>query len=156
MTHWHTVWKIIREINLQLDLWKSFLDENCHCCFKHVFFREIISICIYVLSRKFNIIAFIFEFELNLLVIDFTKKSTLINISVWQNEKFTEMQIFFRQINSIVKFFSKTLIWRNFCKKTVPVKFLNVHSVYLNAMHSWIHLKPLSLTANLRTLFVLL
>ena len=29
----------------------------------------------------------------------------------------------------IVKLFSKTLIWRNFCEKTVAVKFLNFHSV---------------------------
>ena len=39
------------------------------------------------------------------------------------------MQILSRQINFIVKFFSKTLIWRNFCEKTVAVKFQNFHSV---------------------------
>ena len=48
--------------------------------------------------------------------------------TVWKNGKFTAMQ-FFPSNQFIVKFFSKTLIWRNFCEKTVAVKFRNFHSV---------------------------
>ena len=47
---------------------------------------------------------------------------------MWKNEKFTAPQNFFRQIN-LQKFFSNALIWRNFCEKTVAVKFRNFHSV---------------------------
>ena len=63
---------------------------------------------------------------------DFTRFHVIFsraNATVWKNEKFSALQIFFRQINLIVKFFSKTLIWRNFCEKTVAVKFWNFHSV---------------------------
>ena len=49
--------------------------------------------------------------------------------TVWKNEKFTVTQIFFPSNQFIVKFFSKTLIWRNFCEKTVALKFRNFHSV---------------------------
>ena len=38
---------------------------------------------------------------------------------------------FFLSNQFIVKFFSKTLIWRNFCTKTVAVQFRNFHSVTL-------------------------
>ena len=31
-----------------------------------------------------------------------------------------------------VNFFSKKLIWRNFCEKIVAVKFRNFHSVQMN------------------------
>ena len=46
-----------------------------------------------------------------------------------EKQKITAKQIFFRQTKIIVNFFSKTLIWRNFCGKTVAVKFRNFHSV---------------------------
>ena len=36
---------------------------------------------------------------------------------------------FFPSNQFVVKFFSKTLIWRNFCEKTVAMKFRNFHSV---------------------------
>ena len=36
----------------------------------------------------------------------------------------------------IVKFFSKTLIWRNFCEKTVAEKFRNFHSVKITEIYS--------------------
>ena len=50
--------------------------------------------------------------------------------TVWKNEKFTGMpRIFFSSNQFMAKFFSKTLIWRNFCGKTVAVKFRNFHSV---------------------------
>ena len=35
----------------------------------------------------------------------------------------------------IAKFFSKTLIWRNFCKKYVAVKFRNFHNVFPQFPH---------------------
>ena len=37
---------------------------------------------------------------------------------------------FFPSNQFIVKFFAKSLIWRNFCGKTVAVKFRNFHSVW--------------------------
>ena len=40
---------------------------------------------------------------------------------------------FFPSNQFIVKFFSKMLIWRNFCEKTVAVKFRDFHSV------NWLH-----------------
>ena len=36
---------------------------------------------------------------------------------------------FFPSNQFIAKFFSKTLIWRNFCEKTMAVKFRNFHTV---------------------------
>ena len=38
----------------------------------------------------------------------------------------------FRQINFLVKFFSKKILSRNFCKKMVAVKFHNFHTVLYN------------------------
>ena len=43
---------------------------------------------------------------------------------------------FFPSNQFIVKFFSKTLIWRNFCEKIVAVKFCNFHSV--SVVHTYI------------------
>ena len=39
-------------------------------------------------------------------------------------------QIFFPSNQFVIKFFSKMLIWRNFCDKTVAAKFRNFHSVH--------------------------
>ena len=42
---------------------------------------------------------------------------------------------FFPSMQFIVKFFSKTLIWRNFGEKRVTVKSRNFHSVYVVKTH---------------------
>ena len=49
--------------------------------------------------------------------------------TVWKNEKFSATQIFFSSNRFTVKYFSKTLIWRKFCVKTVAVKFRDFHNV---------------------------
>ena len=52
------------------------------------------------------------------------------------NEKFIDATQFFFPLNQfIVKFFSKTLIWRNFCEKTMAVKFRDFHCVKKREIH---------------------
>ena len=51
--------------------------------------------------------------------------------TVWKNEKFSATQICSVKSIYIVKFFSKTSIWRKICHKTVAVKFHNFHTVPL-------------------------
>ena len=46
---------------------------------------------------------------------------------------------FFPSNHSIVKFFSKMLIWRNFCEKTLAVKFCDFHSVVCRRCASILH-----------------
>ena len=43
--------------------------------------------------------------------------------TLWKNEKITLTQEIFRQINYLVILFVKPLFWRNFCQKSVRVKF---------------------------------
>ena len=65
----------------------------------------------------------------------FLKFSQCYKITVWKNEKFTSTQ-FFPSNQFIAKFFRKTLIWRNFCDKTVAVKCHNFHIV-TNSLLLW-------------------
>ena len=46
-----------------------------------------------------------------------------------KNEKFTLTEIFFREINSLVICLVKPLLSRNFCRKSVRLKFHNFHTV---------------------------
>ena len=64
---------------------------------------------------------------------------------MWKNEKFTAKQIIFR-----LKFFSKTLIWRKICEKTVTVKFRNFHTVLATQRGTFIIFLPLIFTWNQR------
>ena len=69
---------------------------------------------------------------------DFTRFHVIFsraNATVWKNEKFSALQIFFRQINLIVKFFSlkKNLLSRNFCE---ILKFPHCATVWKNEKFS--------------------
>ena len=64
--------------------------------------------------------------------VDFTKflqKKKVEYSTLWKNEKFTLNEIFFRQINSLVICLVKPLLSRNFCRKSVRLKFHNFHTV---------------------------
>ena len=50
--------------------------------------------------------------------------------AVWKNEKFGLTEKIFRQINSLVICLVKPLLSRNFCRKTVRLKFHNFLTVY--------------------------
>ena len=52
--------------------------------------------------------------------------------TVWKNEKFTLIEKIFRQIPYLVLSLVKTLLWRNFCQKSVRVNFRNFHTVLHN------------------------
>ena len=49
--------------------------------------------------------------------------------TVWKNEKFGLTEKIFRQINSLVICLVKPLLSRNFCRKSVRLKFHNFHTV---------------------------
>ena len=53
--------------------------------------------------------------------------------TVWKNEKFTLIEKIFRQINSLVISFVKTLISRKICQKSMRVNCHYFHSVWKNA-----------------------
>ena len=61
-------------------------------------------------------------------IFDITKISTHSN-TVWKNEKFGLTKKIFRQINSLVICLVKPLLSRNFCWKSVKLKFHNFHTV---------------------------
>ena len=46
---------------------------------------------------------------------------------MWKNAKFSLIEIFFREISSLVTSLVKTLLSRNFCQKCVRVNFRNFH-----------------------------
>ena len=48
---------------------------------------------------------------------------------MWKNEKFGLTEKIFRQINSLVICLVKPLLSRNFCRKSVRLKFHNFHTV---------------------------
>ena len=53
----------------------------------------------------------------------------LIKDTVWKCEKFGLIEKIFRQINSLVICLVKPLLSRNFCRKSVRLKFYNFHTV---------------------------
>ena len=55
--------------------------------------------------------------------------------TVWKYEKFTLTQMIFREINSLVSSFVKTLRSRNFCQKNVRVNFRTLHTVSYGSSH---------------------
>ena len=57
----------------------------------------------------------------------FRKNCTTNGVEKWEIQCHAK---FFPWNQFTVKFFSKTLIWRNFCEKNVAVKFQNFHSVH--------------------------
>ena len=64
---------------------------------------------------------------------DLTEKKEIIVLNVqctvWKNEKFGLTEKIFRQIDSLVMFFLKALLSRNFCQKCVRLDCSNFHSV---------------------------
>ena len=52
-------------------------------------------------------------------------------VTLWKYEKFTAIQVF-----SSNQFFSKTLIWRKMCKKTVAVKYCDFQTVKITLSSS--------------------
>ena len=65
--------------------------------------------------------------------------------TVWKNEKFTLTEKIFRQITYLVLSFVKTLLWQNFCQKSVRVNFRNFHThCVVEKLEIFIHLKNIS------------
>ena len=65
---------------------------------------------------------------------DFTEffsrlKTRILLNTVWKNGKFGLTEKIFRQINSLVICLVKRLLSRNFCRKSVRLKFHNFHNV---------------------------
>ena len=68
--------------------------------------------------------------------------STVWEITVWKNEKFSLTKEIFRQINSLVK----PLLSRNFCQKCVREIFCNFHTVEIYP--TWKNFREINLQYN--------
>ena len=92
--------------------------------------------------RKFSLTLFWQKFRENNVFIEQNTKELIwwiffpvrLNFShfhstVWKNEKFGLTEKIFRQINSLVICLVKPLLSRNFCRKSVRLKFHNFHTV---------------------------
>ena len=82
------------------------------------------------LSEKIDLTKYFYDFSHCTSEARFYVKLVLINVAytVWKNKKFTA-RLFFSSNQFTAKVFSKTLIWRNFCKQTVAAKFHNFHTL---------------------------